>query len=77
MSSKNKPEKTEHNIMSAVTFLAGLLLTWLGYRESLSLWEQIDNFFSVSPETYSTFILIAGIACLVAGFTGLLRGKII
>jgi hypothetical protein len=74
-SSSNRSEQEQHYLVSLITLLAGFFLTWFGYRESLPYWEQVNELFSVSPDTYYTSMLIAGIACIVAGFTGIIRGK--
>lgn len=74
MDSTDRPEKQQF-LISLVTLLAGFYLTWFGYRESLPLWKQADQLFSISPDTYHTSLLIIGIACLVAGFTGIIRSN--
>jgi TRAP-type C4-dicarboxylate transport system permease small subunit len=74
MESTNRFDKQQF-LISLITLLAGFYLTWFGYRESLPLWRQANQLFSISPDTYYTSLLIIGIACLVAGFTGIIRGN--
>jgi hypothetical protein len=71
-----KQDKTQQYI-SLGTLVTGLFLLLAGYRRFLPFLDQADQFFSVSPDTYATYLLIAGAAFVVAGFVGLIRGKVI
>jgi len=71
-----KQDKSQQYI-SLGTLVTGLFLLLAGYREFLPFLEQADQYFSVSPDTYATYLIIAGAAFVVAGFVGLIRGKVI
>lgn len=77
MNNKNRPERIHQFIISGITFLAGFFLTWFGYQKTLPFWEQANQIFPISPDTYSTYLFITGLALLIAGFVGLLREKVV
>ena len=74
--SRTKDDKIQQYI-SLGTLVAGLLLILAGYRRFLPFLDRADEFFSISPDTLATYLLITGTAMVVAGFVGLIRGKVL
>lgn len=77
MQTGDHSDTKDHSVISAVSFIAGFILTAVGYRNFSRFDSEINMSLDLNTGLLPVFTIILGIAFLISGFLGLARGKIL
>lgn len=75
---RNSSNSRSHVLISLISLIAGLILAWLGYKNLQATGLPGISGQNVDISDYIPLVsAILGIALIVSGFLGLLRGRVL